>query len=62
MKAATGKDCLNTKSFLNRFSKIFMSGLCEEDYVIICRSLHPTIDKDLISMMVRFRVQFYSGT
>ena len=42
------------KSFLNRFSKIFMSGLCEEDYVIICRSLHPTLDKDLISKMVRF--------
>ena len=32
------------KSFLNRFSKIFMSGLCDENYVIICRpSIPPSI-------------------
>ena len=42
------------KSFLNRFSKIFMSGLCKDDYVIICESIHPNIDRDIITKMVQF--------
>ena len=42
------------KSFLNRFSKIFMSGLEKEDYVVICESLYPTMDRSLISRMVEF--------
>ena len=42
------------KSFLNRFSKIFMSGLEMEDYIIICESLYPDMDRSLISQMVKF--------
>ena len=42
------------KSFLNRFSKIFMSGLESEDYVIICQSLYPGLELDLIRRMVKF--------
>ena len=42
------------KSFLNRFSKIFMSGLCDEDYVIICESIHPMLGTELVGKMVKF--------
>ena len=42
------------KSFLNRFSKIFMSGLCDDDYVIICESIHPNIGTELVNKMVQF--------
>ena len=42
------------KSFLNRFSKIFMSGLCDDDYVIICESIHPILGTELVSKMVKF--------
>ena len=41
-------------SFLNRFSKIFMSGLCDEDYVIICESIHPKVGTELVRKMVAF--------
>ena len=42
------------KSFLNRFSKVYMCGLSAEDYKLICHTLHPELGNDLISRMVLF--------
>jgi len=42
------------KSFLNRFSKVFMSGLSTTDYHIICQSMYPEMEREVITRMVKF--------
>jgi len=42
------------KSFLNRFSKVYMVGLSKADYVLICERLHPSLPESLVHRMVKF--------
>ena len=42
------------KSFLNRFSKVYMSGLTPEDYKLICLTLHPELGQELVEKLVEF--------
>ena len=42
------------KSFLNRFSKVYMSGLTPEDYKLICLTLHPELGQKLVEKLVEF--------
>ncbi|XP_020530997.1 LOW QUALITY PROTEIN: midasin [Amborella trichopoda] len=50
------------KSFLNRFTKVFVDALCEEDYLFICSSLHPEISRDLLSKLICFNDRLYKDT
>ncbi|PIA42933.1 hypothetical protein AQUCO_02000406v1 [Aquilegia coerulea] len=50
------------KSFLNRFTKVYVDELVEEDYFYICNSLHPSIPKPLLSKLIRFNKRLYADT
>ncbi|KZT60094.1 P-loop containing nucleoside triphosphate hydrolase protein [Calocera cornea HHB12733] len=42
------------KSFLNRFTRVYMSDLTDEDYLAICRNLHPKVPEDHLRQLVYF--------
>lgn len=42
------------RSFLNRFSKVFMAALSPGDLGLICSSLYPTVGLELVDKMVSF--------
>ncbi|KAF6161323.1 hypothetical protein GIB67_009210 [Kingdonia uniflora] len=50
------------KSFLNRFTKVYVDELVENDYEIISKSLHPSIPVDLLSKLISFNKRLYEDT
>ncbi|KAK6125035.1 hypothetical protein DH2020_041213 [Rehmannia glutinosa] len=42
------------KSFLNRFTKVYVDELVDEDYISICSSLFPSIERSLLLKLVVF--------
>ncbi|KAF9592012.1 hypothetical protein IFM89_011595 [Coptis chinensis] len=50
------------KSFLNRFTKVYVDELVDDDYFYICNSLHPSIPKPLLSKLILFNKRLYSDT
>ncbi|KAI4355485.1 hypothetical protein L6164_004254 [Bauhinia variegata] len=42
------------RSFLNRFTKVYVDELVEDDYIFICRSLYPAISRPLLSKLILF--------
>ncbi|XP_073126022.1 midasin isoform X2 [Henckelia pumila] len=50
------------KSFLNRFTKVYVDELVEEDYVSICHSLFPTIERSLLMKLVAFNERLHQET
>ncbi|KAI0338876.1 P-loop containing nucleoside triphosphate hydrolase protein [Trametopsis cervina] len=45
------------KSFLNRFTKVHVRELSQEDTIVICRSVFPTMPMDILQGMVNFTAQ-----
>ncbi|CAA3030253.1 Midasin [Olea europaea subsp. europaea] len=50
------------KSFLNRFTKVFVDELVEEDYLSICSSLYPSIPKAILLKLVLFNRRLHEDT
>ncbi|GLT49686.1 hypothetical protein SLA2020_232280 [Shorea laevis] len=50
------------KSFLNRFTKVYVDELVEEDYLFICRSLYPSIPRDALSKLILFNRRLHEET
>ncbi|XP_078434368.1 midasin-like protein isoform X2 [Wolffia australiana] len=50
------------KSFLNRFTKVYVDELSAEDYHFICQSLHPSVPSSLLSKLIDFNSQLYDDT
>ncbi|KAI3759776.1 hypothetical protein L6452_07827 [Arctium lappa] len=50
------------KSFLNRFTKVYVDELVEEDHLFICTSLHPSIPVPLLSKLIAFNKRLYEDT
>ncbi|KAL1551716.1 midasin-like isoform X1 [Salvia divinorum] len=47
------------KSFLNRFTKVYVDELVDEDYLSICSSLFPSLEKSLLLKLVLFNKKLY---
>ncbi|CAK9179916.1 unnamed protein product [Ilex paraguariensis] len=50
------------KSFLNRFTKVFVDELSEEDYLSICSSLYPSIARPILSKLILFNKRLHEDT
>ncbi|WVZ15742.1 hypothetical protein V8G54_013308, partial [Vigna mungo] len=50
------------KSFLNRFTKVYVDELVQEDYLSICESKFPTISQTLLSKLVLFNKRMHEDT
>ncbi|GAA0141094.1 hypothetical protein LIER_02318 [Lithospermum erythrorhizon] len=50
------------KSFLNRFTKVYVDELVEDDYLSICRSLYPSIPESICQKLVEFNKLLYKDT
>ncbi|MCL7041049.1 hypothetical protein MKW94_021074 [Papaver nudicaule] len=50
------------KSFLNRFTKVYVDELVKEDYLHICKKLHPEIQDSLLSKLIDFNKRVYEDT
>jgi midasin len=50
------------KSFLNRFTKVYVDELVEDDYLFICRSLYPSVPSPLLSKLIALNRQLHDGT
>ncbi|XP_062201313.1 midasin-like isoform X2 [Phragmites australis] len=51
------------KSFLNRFTKVYVDELSEEDYLFICKSrYYPLISESLLRNLIRFNNRLYMDT
>ncbi|PWA97505.1 hypothetical protein CTI12_AA028730 [Artemisia annua] len=50
------------KSFLNRFTKVYVDELVEEDHLFICRSLHPSVPECLLKKLIAFNKRLYEDT
>ncbi|KAL8046294.1 hypothetical protein ABFX02_08G168300 [Erythranthe guttata] len=50
------------KSFLNRFTKVYVDELVDEDYVSICSSLYPSIERSLLLNLVVFNKKLHQDT
>ncbi|XP_052724837.1 midasin isoform X1 [Vigna angularis] len=50
------------KSFLNRFTKVYVDELVQEDYLSICESKFPTIPQTLLSKLVLFNKRMHEDT
>ncbi|XP_026437070.1 midasin-like [Papaver somniferum] len=50
------------KSFLNRFTKVYVDELVKEDYLHICKKLHPGIKESLLSNLIDFNKRVYEDT
>ncbi|TVU30479.1 hypothetical protein EJB05_22106, partial [Eragrostis curvula] len=51
------------KSFLNRFTKVYVDELSEEDYLFICKSrFYPLISENLLRNLIRFNNRLYMDT
>ncbi|KAE8646507.1 midasin [Cucumis sativus] len=47
------------KSFLNRFTKVYLDELIEDDYLFICSSLYESIPKPLLSKLILFNKRLH---
>ncbi|KAG7014001.1 Midasin [Cucurbita argyrosperma subsp. argyrosperma] len=47
------------KSFLNRFTKVYLDELVEDDYLFICSSLYESIPKPLLSKLILFNKKLH---
>ena len=45
------------KSFVNRFTKVYIEPLTAEDFLIICRHLYPSYSVDFLSRMIQFTIK-----
>ncbi|XP_052182550.1 midasin isoform X2 [Diospyros lotus] len=50
------------KSFLNRFTKVYVDELVEDDYLFICSSIYPSIPRTLLSKLILFNKRLYEET
>ncbi|XP_071712181.1 midasin isoform X2 [Rutidosis leptorrhynchoides] len=50
------------KSFLNRFTKVYVDELDEIDHNHICKKLHPSIPVPLLSKLITFNKRLYEDT
>ncbi|XP_050383797.1 midasin isoform X3 [Argentina anserina] len=50
------------KSFLNRFTKVYVEELVDDDYLFICSSLYPSICRSLLSKLILFNKRMYEET
>ncbi|KAL3008468.1 hypothetical protein AAZX31_07G033800 [Glycine max] len=50
------------KSFLNRFTKVYVDELVEEDYLSICESKFSTIPRTLLSKLIIFNKRMHEDT
>ncbi|XP_029127909.1 midasin [Cajanus cajan] len=50
------------KSFLNRFTKVYVDELVEEDYLSICESKFSTIPRPLLSKLISFNKRMHEDT
>ncbi|KZO97025.1 P-loop containing nucleoside triphosphate hydrolase protein [Calocera viscosa TUFC12733] len=42
------------KSFLNRFTRVYMSELTDQDYLTICQNLYPKVPEDHLKQLIHF--------
>ncbi|VFQ98584.1 unnamed protein product [Cuscuta campestris] len=50
------------KSFLNRFTKVYVDELVEDDYFAICTSEYPSIPRSILSNLVIFNKRLHEDT
>ncbi|KAF7135896.1 hypothetical protein RHSIM_Rhsim08G0236800 [Rhododendron simsii] len=50
------------KSFLNRFTKVYVDELTNGDYEFICRSLYPSIPESLLRHLISFNKRLHEDT
>ncbi|CAN6468645.1 unnamed protein product [Victoria cruziana] len=50
------------RSFLNRFTKVYVEELGIDDYFFICNSLYPSIPRPLLSKLISFNNRLYEDT
>uniref|UniRef100_A0A0E0ISW7 Midasin n=1 Tax=Oryza nivara TaxID=4536 RepID=A0A0E0ISW7_ORYNI len=50
------------KSFLNRFTKVYVDELSESDYSFICKSQYPSIKDDILKKLISFNNRLYMDT
>ncbi|XP_057535568.1 midasin isoform X3 [Amaranthus tricolor] len=50
------------KSFLNRFTKVYVDELGEHDYHFICRSRFPSIPEFILTRLIAFNKRLYDET
>ncbi|KAK9282633.1 hypothetical protein L1049_010852 [Liquidambar formosana] len=50
------------KSFLNRFTKVYVDELVEDDYLFICSSLYPSIPRPLLMKLIFFNKRLHEDT
>ncbi|CAI9114384.1 OLC1v1015101C1 [Oldenlandia corymbosa var. corymbosa] len=50
------------KSFLNRFTKVYVDELSEDDYMSICRSLYPSISHLILEKLILFNKRLHDET
>lgn len=50
------------KSFLNRFTKVFVDALHEDDFLFISSALHPSIPKTFLSKLIEFNARLHNDT
>ncbi|XP_058222016.1 midasin-like isoform X2 [Rhododendron vialii] len=51
-----------SKSFLNRFLKVYVDELTDGDYEFICRSLYPSIPESLLRRLILFNKRLHEDT
>ncbi|KAL5755634.1 hypothetical protein ACOSQ2_020380 [Xanthoceras sorbifolium] len=50
------------RSFLNRFTKVYVDELVEDDYLFICSSLYPSIPRPLLLKLILFNKRLHEET
>ncbi|XP_045787692.1 midasin-like [Trifolium pratense] len=50
------------RSFLNRFTKVYVDELLEDDYLSICKSKFPNIPEPILSMLILFNKRMHEET
>uniref|UniRef100_A0ACD5WZY3 Uncharacterized protein n=1 Tax=Avena sativa TaxID=4498 RepID=A0ACD5WZY3_AVESA len=50
------------KSFLNRFTKVYVNELKEGDYLSICKSRYPLLSEDLLRNLIHFNNKLFMDT
>ncbi|KAI5058508.1 hypothetical protein GOP47_0026678 [Adiantum capillus-veneris] len=50
------------RSFLNRFTKVYVDTLSEEDFLFISRSLHPSLSQEFLTNLIQFNTRILKDT
>ncbi|MCO5604407.1 hypothetical protein L7F22_058572 [Adiantum nelumboides] len=50
------------RSFLNRFTKVYVNTLSEEDFLFISRSLHPSLPLEFLQQLIQFNTRILKDT